>query len=704
MISKQNSVNLMFQSISSSLKFNQYIEATDLFFTLTGPIPPELGDLPNLVILSLYNNSLTGPIPSTIFNMSKLDVLELFMNQLSGHLPSDIGLWLPNLRKLYLWDNQLQGIIPNSISNSSSLDILSFSGNSFSGPPPNTLGHLRYLERIELASNQLTSFTTELSFLSPLSNCKHLKRIVISDNPLNATLPASIGNLTSVEIFKAEYCQIKGSIPQEVGNLSNLTNLSLGDNSLIGSIPTAVGKMRMLQVLNLAGNRLQGFVPNEICQLRNLGELYLSNNNLHGSIPSCINDIISLKVLHLSSNNFTSRIPSTLWSLRDVLDVNLSMNSLSGSLSLDIANLKVVTQIDISKNQLSGEIPSSIGSLENLIKFSIADNKIKGSIPESLGNLFGLEFLDLSNNSLMGGIPKSLEKLLYLKYINVSFNSLEGEIPIGGSFVNFSAKSFMGNSALCGATRLQVSPCRTSTHLGSKNKKVRTYILSAIVAAILVLVLVFVLFRYRKRNAKFIDTEDGLTLATWRRISYQELGHATNGFNESNLLGTGGFGSVFQGKLSDGLDIAVKVFNMQVERALQSFDDECEIMSKIRHRNLIRIISSCSNIEFKALVLEYMPNGSLEKWLYSHNYCLDILQRLNIMIDVAAALEYLHHGSATTIVHCDLKPSNVLLDKDLVAHVSDFGIAKLLGDRDSIIQTNTLATIGYMAPGNILSL
>ena len=91
---------------------------------------------------------------------------------------------------------------------------------------------------------------------------------------------------------------------------------------------------------------------------------------------------------------------------------------------------------------------------------------------------------------------------------------------------------------------------------------------------------------------------------------------------------------------------------------------------------------------------------SLEKWLYSHNHFLDILQRLNIMIDVASALEYLHHGHTTPVVHCDLKPSNVLLDEDMGGHLGDFGIAKLLGEENSVIQTMTLATIGYMAPGN----
>ncbi|KAF5731789.1 LRR receptor-like serine/threonine-protein kinase [Tripterygium wilfordii] len=122
-------------------------------------------------------------------------------------------------------------------------------------------------------------------------------------------------------------------------------------------------------------------------------------------------------------------------------------------------------------------------------------------------------------------------------------------------------------------------------------------------------------------------------------------------------------------------------------------------MHNIRHRNLVKIISSCTNnMDFKALVLELMPNGSLQKWLYSHNYFLDIVQRVNIMQDIASALEYLHQGYSTPIVHCDLKPSNILLDEDMVAHVGDFGIAKLLGEGEDMRQTMTLATIGYMAP------
>ncbi|XP_038998618.1 probable LRR receptor-like serine/threonine-protein kinase At3g47570, partial [Hibiscus syriacus] len=184
-----------------------------------------------------------------------------------------------------------------------------------------------------------------------------------------------------------------------------------------------------------------------------------------------------------------------------------------------------------------------------------------------------------------------------------------------------------------------------------------------------------------------------------KRISYHELHRATDGFSRSKLLGNGSYGSVYHGTLSDGITVAVKVFNLELEGAFKSFDVECEVLRNTRHRNLIKIISSCSNdLDFKALVLEFMPNGSLDKWLYSNNHFLDIVQRLNIMIDVASALEYLHHGNETPIVHCDLKPCNVLLDEDMVAHLSDVGIAKLLCNEDSMIQTITMATVGYMAP------
>ncbi|CAL9003024.1 unnamed protein product, partial [Prunus brigantina] len=166
--------------------------------------------------------------------------------------------------------------------------------------------------------------------------------------------------------------------------------------------------------------------------------------------------------------------------------------------------------------------------------------------------------------------------------------------------------------ALCGEARLHVPPCQNST-LQPNSRKARTpnlkYIIPGIISAILAVASVSMFILRRKRKVEVATVTAPLPRLLWRRVSHLELLRATNGFDESNLLGTGGFGSVYKGTISDGIDVAVKVFNLQLEGALKSFDNECEVLSNIRHRNLIKIISCCSQIDFKALVLQYMPNG-----------------------------------------------------------------------------------------------
>ncbi|KAI5331775.1 hypothetical protein L3X38_021915 [Prunus dulcis] len=224
------------------------------------------------------------------------------------------------------------------------------------------------------------------------------------------------------------------------------------------------------------------------------------------------------------------------------------------------------------------------------------------------------------------------------------------------------------------------------------------YIILGIISVVLLVASVSI-FLHLKRNVEVPTEATSLSQRLlWRGVSQLELVRVTNGFNENNLLGSRGFGSVYKGALSDGTYVAVKVFSLKLEGAFKSFDRECEMLSNIRHRNLIKIISCCSEIDFKASVLNYLPNGSLEKWLYSENSSLDFLERMNIIIDAAFALEYLHHGYSLPILHYDIKPNNILLDDDMVAHVADFGIAKLLGGGDFTTESMTLATVGYMAP------
>jgi len=258
-----------------------------------------------------------------------------------------------------------------------------------------------------------------------------------------------------------------------------------------------------------------------------------------------------------------------------------------------------------------------------------------------------------------------------------------------------------GNTALCGLPRLGFPQCPNDVFKHHHRFGILKLVLPSVVAAIAIGVCLFVLIRTRViKRPKELPATSLEPHNNYKPISYFELARATNNFDNDNLLGSGSFGKVFRGVLDDEQNVAIKVLNMELERATISFDVECRALRMARHRNLVRILTTCSNLDFKALVLQYMPNGSLDEWLFSGNRRgLGLVQRVSIMSDVALAMAYLHHEHFEVVLHCDLKPSNVLLDEDMTACVADFGIARmLLGEDTSIVSRNMHGTIGYMAP------
>ncbi|KAM5553921.1 receptor kinase-like protein Xa21 [Rosa sericea] len=670
---------------------------------ITGSIPKDLGRLSNLQRLGLANNSLTGAIPFDIFNISSLHFFTAAFNSLSGTFPSSTGILLPNIEGLYLSANQFTGAIPAYFSNFSKLHLLDLSQNLLYGAIPMSLGSIQNLRILNLGRNQLSGEpgVLELRFLSSIFNSSSLRVLALDDNPLNGIMPDSFRNQSySFQNIYAPRCQIKGHIPSSIGFLKNLTSLVLLNNNMTGNLPSSIGGLEMMHRLYLDSNNIEGLIPDELCLLRNLGELLLSNNNFSGVIPSCIANLEGLQKVLLNSNRLTSTVPINLWNLENLVFLDLSFNSLSGDLPSSMRKTKVLQMIDLSSNQISGNIPTVIGEFQSLSSLNLSNNMFVGSVPQSFGDLKGLEILDLSYNTLSGTIPKSLETLKYLKYLNLSYNKLSGEIPSEGPFVNFSAQSFLGNMALCQRSpNFGVSPCRNPrARKSSKVYSLLKYIFPAIISTAILTSLISWWKICQKRKATIPRPAEQLIAPDHIMISYRDLCLATNDFCESNLLGVGSFGSVYKGVLSDGTIVAVKVLDLKMEGAIKSFDAECKVWRTIRHRNVVKVITTCSSPDVRALVLEYMSHGSLEKWLYSHNYCLSLLQRVSVLIDIASALEYLHHGQSEVVVHCDLKPSNILLDEDMVAHVADFGLGKVLAENKEETQTRTLGTLGYIAP------
>ncbi|XP_058109440.1 LRR receptor-like serine/threonine-protein kinase EFR [Magnolia sinica] len=680
---------------------------------LNGSIPAELGRLQKLVNIQFSSNNLTGEIPSSIFNISSLTHFQVTNNQLMGSLPSDLFFKLPDLIILYVAMNQMTGLIPSSLSNASTLEEADFSKNSFSGRIP-MLGNLLSIVALNFEFNQLVSDGPDgLDFITSLSNSRHLAVFSVGMNRLTGHLPSSIANLSrTLVMLEMEYNQIEGTLPAEIGNLANLTMLSVRYNSLSGRIPSTIGNLQNLQKLSLQGNSFNGSIPESLGNLSVLSELSLNGNHLTGTNPETLANCRRLQSLDLSANGLEGTIPDEIFGIPNLaLLFNLSHNSLSGPLPAEIGKLQMVQSIDVSENQLSGEIPASIGDCRSLVNLGMAGNSFQGPIPSQVGNLRGLEIIDLSSNNLSGSIPTSLESLQFLHSLNLSLNNLQGEVPEGGVFTNSTAISLDRNPNLCGGGATLGLPNCSGTRNKRSSLKVKLIIGVVVgVSAFCFLCIVFLLLS-RKRKSVTTPTADVVSFdGPLTMYTYYDLRAATDNFSEKNLIGEGSFGSVYRGVLRNGTMVAIKVFKMDQRDASKSFIAECESMRNIRHRNLVRIISACSSSVFKALVLPFMPNGSLESWLHEtddelqgrERRWLDLRQRLEIAVGIADAMEYLHHDCEIPVVHCDLKPSNVLLDKDMNAHVGDFGLAKLILQNTSNHQlTSTMelkGSIGYIPP------
>ncbi|XP_004298432.1 PREDICTED: probable LRR receptor-like serine/threonine-protein kinase At3g47570 [Fragaria vesca subsp. vesca] len=687
---------------------------------LVGTVPEEMGQLRNLWFFGINFGNLSGMLPPSIFNMSSMQVFSFVGNKFEGivPLPPSIDRNMPHLHTMFLGENEFSGQIPASFANASQHRWFDVSRNNYVGQVPTSFGVLPNLQWLNLEGNNLGSNSSnDLECITFLTNCSNLELLSLAVNNFGGVLPNSVANFsTNLTRLYLGGNQIVGTIPETLGNLNSLIFLGLDDNLFTSIIPSSFGKLQNLQFLALSTNRLSGWIPSSLGNLTHLFRLQLYANELEGIIPPDIGNCQSLQLIDLSHNNLSGDIPSQVIGMSSLSDLlNLSQNSLTGSLLVEVGQLKNIRTLDISGNNLTGEIPETVEECQSLEFLHLQNNLFQGRIPSSLTSLKGLQYVDLSKNNLSSQIPKNLQRLPFLIYLNLSFNNLEGEVPKEGVFRNISAISLDGNTKLCGgvsALRLPACPINVLKKKKKKFNGLKLYFTISLVVGCFLLFAIISALYWRRKTQKKKPVSEVASINFLPNFSYQTLHQATCGFSPSNQIGSGGFGSVYKGILDEQENsvVAIKVLNLQQKGAFKSFVAECNALRNIRHKNLVKILTCCSSTDhdgndFKALVFEYIPNGSLEEWLYSQNQSrsLNLLQRLNIAVDVASALCYLHDHCETQIIHRDMKPSNVLLDDDMVACVSDFGLARLIpaiaDSSENLSSTVGInGTIGYAAP------
>ncbi|KAL7615758.1 hypothetical protein Lser_V15G00537 [Lactuca serriola] len=728
---------------------NCTLQAMDLSGNaFSGGIPKEISNCKNMTILDLSGNHFTDKIPTEIGLITKLEQLLLGNNSLSKEIPESL-VGLTNLKNLDLSRNNFTGDIQEIFGRFTQVKNLLLHANGYTGGL-NSSGILRLqnISRLDLSFNNLSG-----PLPPEISHMAGLRYLILAGNSFSGSLPSEFGNLRRLQALDLSANNLNGSIPLSFGQLTSLLWLMLANNSLTGQIPPELGNCSSLLWLNLADNQLSGSISPELANIgKNATPTFLlnrENNPMAGSgecsamrrwLPadyppfSFVYTLLNRKTCRSLWDNllkghgiFQVCLPGSNVRTKQISGyLQLGGNRLSGHIPPEIVRMNNFSMVHLGFNEFSGTLPAEVGQMP-LVVLNVTRNKFSGRIPMQIGFLKCLRNLDLSYNNFSGTFPTNLNNLTELSKFNVSYNPyISGIIPSIGQLATFEQSSFFGDPLLDLPSFIDNSTNATSAKGGRRSNPrkwgavlVFMFLLLAFTVCGVMTILVCIVMKnpvdeppYLIKSSHHFTSNSGSS-SPWlsdtvkvirldkTAFTHADILKATRNFSNDRIIGRGGFGTVYRGVLPDGREVAIKKKLREGTEGEREFRAEMEVLTRNGfgwpHPNLVTLYGWCLYGSEKLLVYEYMDGGTLED-LIQNQTGFNWRRRIDVAIDVAHALVFLHHECYPSIVHRDVKASNVLLDRTGKARVTDFGLARVMDAGDSHVSTMVAGTIGYVAP------
>lgn len=712
--------------------------------SLSGPIPAQLGQCVNLSVLVLSNlfNPLT--INQNTHGDSSVGLykgVEDDYNFYEGSIPEEITT-LPNLRVVWAPRATLEGLLPSNWGGCENLEMVNLAQNLFSGEVIGVFNRCKKLQYLNLSSNKLSGKLDEKLPIPCMTVFSVSGNLLSGPIPTFnfAVCPHVAWNSDRVRVYNPSFryqvlftCRtyLDTHLPLFGASFTLIHDFS--GNNFTGPVqhlplaPERLGKQTVYAFL-AGGNKFTGSFA-ETLQGKCDG-LYgmifnVSNNKLSGRIPFKIGVTCgSLRLLDASENLLSGSIPPDLGDVKSLVYLDLSRNQLQGQIPSGISYLKYLKYLSLANNNLTGTIPTSFVQLHSLEVLKLSSNSLSGDIPQGLVNLKNLTVFMLDNNKLSGRIPSGLTNVRSLSSFNVSFNNLSGPFPLSNNMMNCSG--VLGNPFV-NQCRIVSLTAPSSDQLGSSadspdssepqtltagdsenHGKINSIEIASIVSAsaiVLVLLSLVILFFYTRkwipdsRVQGFECKEITVFTEIGAPVTFENIVQATGNFNTSNYIGSGGFGATYKAEISPGTIIAVKRLAVGRFHGVQQFHAEIKTLGRVRHPNLVTLIGYHASETEMLLIYNYLPGGNLENFIKersTRSFTWKILHK--IALDIAHALSYLHDECIPRVLHRDVKPSNILLDDNLNAYLSDFGLSRLLGTSETHATTGVAGTFGYVAP------